>query len=179
MTNRPQAGAKRPTTDTRFEVNVDAETLEAGSGSSVGGTTAGHKGPSNALDAAEQVITERARALGEFIREQRRVARLSLRKLSDMAEISNPYLSQIERGLRKPSAEILQQLARALRISAETLYVQAGILDERHENADLAKAIWDDATLSESQKRALIQVMRSFQAENRAASEAAATAKAK
>lgn len=117
----------------------------------------------------EEAITERARALGEFIKEQRKVARLSLRKLSDMAEISNPYLSQIERGLRKPSADILQQLARALRISAETLYVQAGILDERPET-DLAHAIHADHSLSESQKRALIQVLRSFQAENRAES---------
>ncbi len=176
MSNRPPAGSKRPITGS---VEVDAELLDppaAAAGGLSGGTSSGPPGPTSALDAAEHLITERARVLGEFIREQRRVARLSLRKLSDMAEISNPYLSQIERGLRKPSAEILQQLARALRISAETLYVQAGILDERHEKADLAKAIWDDATLSESQKRALIQVMRSFQAENRAASEAAAVA---
>ena len=69
------------------------------------------------------------RELGEFIREQRNTARLSLRRLSELAGISNPYLSQIERGLRKPSAEILQQIAKALRISAETLYVQAGILE--------------------------------------------------
>jgi transcriptional regulator with XRE-family HTH domain len=109
---------------------------------------------------------ERTRLLGEFIRDQRRVARLSLRKLSDMSQISNPYLSQIERGLRKPSAEILQQLAKALRISAETLYVQAGILDERRETPDLEKAIWDEETLTESQKRALVQVLRSFQIEN-------------
>jgi len=65
--------------------------------------------------------------LGEFIRQQRNTARLSLRRLSEIAGISNPYLSQIERGLRKPSAEILQQIAKALRISAETLYVRAGI----------------------------------------------------
>ena len=110
---------------------------------------------------------DRAHSLGAFIRDQRRVASLSLRKLSDMAEISNPYLSQIERGLRKPSAEILQQLARALRISAETLYVQAGILDERTDVPDLAGAIWDEATLTEAQKRALVQVLRSFQGENR------------
>ena len=67
--------------------------------------------------------------LGSFIREQRGSARLSLRRLSELAGISNPYLSQIERGLRRPSAEILQQIAKALRISAETLYVQAGILE--------------------------------------------------
>ena len=106
-------------------------------------------------------------SLGSFIREQRRVARLSLRKLSDMADISNPYLSQIERGLRKPSAEILQQLAKALRISAETLYVQAGILDEKQPGGpDLAAAIQDESTLTDSQKRALLQILRSFQAEN-------------
>lgn len=164
--NRSAAGAKRTVVD------ADAELLDPPEPSV--DPTGFPSSPAGALDAAEHVITERARALGEFIREQRRVARLSLRKLSDMAEISNPYLSQIERGLRKPSAEILQQLARALRISAETLYVQAGILDERQEKTDLAKAIWDDVTLSESQKRALIQVMTSFQAENRAASEAPA-----
>lgn len=162
---RPPAGAKRPVVEVEAELKTDELNKDELNKDEKGGL--GGSGPENA-------ITERARALGEFIREQRRVARLSLRKLSDMAEISNPYLSQIERGLRKPSAEILQQLARALRISAETLYVQAGILDERHDNADLAKAIWDDATLSESQKRALIQVMRSFQAENRANSAAAA-----
>ena len=72
----------------------------------------------------------RWREVGEFIREQRRIGHLSLRKLSEMAGVSNPYLSQIERGLRRPSAEILQQIARALRISAETLYVRAGMLDE-------------------------------------------------
>jgi transcriptional regulator with XRE-family HTH domain len=110
--------------------------------------------------------TERASVLGEFIKEQRKVARLSLRKLSDMAEISNPYLSQIERGLRKPSAEILQQLAKALRISAETLYVQAGILEERQESPDLAHAINAEHALTEAQKRALIQILRSFLAEN-------------
>ncbi len=84
--------------------------------------------------------------LGEFIREQRNVARLSVRRLSDMAGISNPYLSQIERGLRRPSAEILQQIARALRISAETLYVRAGILDAREVGGDLTEAILAEPT---------------------------------
>src|SRR5437868_1602942 len=88
-----------------------------------------------------------------------------------MAQISNPYLSQIERGLRKPSAEILQQLAKALRISAETLYVQAGILEERPDANDLTRVIWDEPSLTEAQKRALVQVYRSFQAENRATPE--------
>jgi transcriptional regulator with XRE-family HTH domain len=109
---------------------------------------------------------EASTPLGDFIREQRQGARLSLRKLSDMAQISNPYLSQIERGLRKPSAEILQQLAKALRISAETLYIQAGILDERHPVGDLEAAIHAEFHLSETQKRALVQVYRSFLTEN-------------
>ena len=99
--------------------------------------------------------------LGSFIREQRRTARLSLRKLSDLAGISNPYLSQIERGLRKPSAEILQAIAKALRISAETLYVQAGILDEDRDH-DLVAEILKDAYLTERQKKALIDHYRSY-----------------
>jgi transcriptional regulator with XRE-family HTH domain len=111
-------------------------------------------------------IQSRMRDLGEFIREQRSVARLSLRKLSDMAGISNPYLSQIERGLRKPSAEILQQIAKALRISAETLYVRAGILEEREGDHDLVGEILRDPTITEAQKQALIQVYVSFQHEN-------------
>ena len=89
-------------------------------------------------------LEQRWRDLGEFIREQRRVGHLSLRKLSEMAGISNPYLSQIERGLRKPSAEILQQIARALEISSETLYIRAGILEERPDDIDLAGEIRRD-----------------------------------
>jgi len=104
--------------------------------------------------------------LGEFIREQRRVARLSLRKLSELAGISNPYLSQIERGLRKPSAEILQQIAKALRISAETLYVRAGILEEREGEHDLVGDILRNPTLTEAQKQTLIQVYTAFCHEN-------------
>ena len=111
-------------------------------------------------------MADPAESLGQFIRDQRRVARLSLRKLSDMAQISNPYLSQIERGLRRPSAEILQQLAKALRVSAETLYVHAGILDHAPDPADLEGSILADAKLNEAQKRALVQVYRSFLAEN-------------
>jgi transcriptional regulator with XRE-family HTH domain len=99
--------------------------------------------------------------LGSFIRQQRRSAQLSLRKLSDLAGISNPYLSQIERGLRKPSAEILQSIAKALRISAETLYVRAGILDEDRDH-DLAAEILRDPSITERQKQVLIDVYRSF-----------------
>ena len=104
--------------------------------------------------------------LGQFIREQRNTARLSLRRLSDMAGISNPYLSQIERGLRKPSAEILQQIARALRISAETLYVRAGILEERDTEHDLVGEILRNPNLIEDQKQTLIRVYLSFLHEN-------------
>jgi transcriptional regulator with XRE-family HTH domain len=105
--------------------------------------------------------------LGAFLREQRRSARLSLRQLADAAGVSNPYLSQIERGLRKPSAEILQQLAKALRISAETLYVQAGILDERdRDGLEVQSAILTDPTINERQKQVLLQIYESFRREN-------------
>ena len=104
--------------------------------------------------------------LGQFIRDQRNTARLSLRRLSDMAGISNPYLSQIERGLRKPSAEILQQIARALRISAETLYVRAGILEERDLDHDLQGEILRDPYLTEDQKQTLVRIYLSFRHEN-------------
>src|SRR4051794_14752047 len=109
---------------------------------------------------------ERAYDLGAFIREQRSNARLSLRRLSDLAGISNPYLSQIERGLRKPSAEILQQIAKALRISAETLYVRAGILEDREGEHDLPGEILRDPYITEDQKQTLIKVYLSFRHEN-------------
>jgi transcriptional regulator with XRE-family HTH domain len=105
--------------------------------------------------------SERLSELGAFIREQRENARLSVRKLSELAEVSNPYLSQIERGLRRPSAEILQQIARGLEISAETLYVRAGILDP-HEYVGLEGAIRADARLTDAQKQAMVSVYRSF-----------------
>src|SRR3954471_6719638 len=112
-------------------------------------------------------LETRLHDLGDFIRDQRRNARLSLRKLSELAGISNPYLSQIERGLRKPSAEILQGIARGLRISAETLYVRAGILDERGDPPDLVTAVVRDPSLSERQKQALLEVYRSVQQDDR------------
>src|SRR5712691_10402942 len=108
-------------------------------------------------------LESRMRELGDFIRDQRRMARLSLRKLSELAGISNPYLSQIERGLRKPSAEILQAIARALRISAETLYVRAGILEARQGDSDIVAEILRDTTITERQKQVLIEIYRSFQ----------------
>jgi transcriptional regulator with XRE-family HTH domain len=116
-------------------------------------------------------LENRWRELGEFIRDQRRLDHLSLRKLSELAGISNPYLSQIERGLRKPSAEILQQIARALEISAETLYVRAGILEER-DGADLVGEIRRDPELTEEQKKTLIRIYTSFRHENEGQSEA-------
>lgn len=113
--------------------------------------------------------------LGEYLREQRRNAQLSLRQLADAAGVSNPYLSQIERGLRKPSADILQQLAKALRISAETLYVQAGILDEKErDELETRAVILADPSINERQKQVLLQIYESFRKEN--AAEAAAAA---
>jgi len=110
-------------------------------------------------------IEGRLRDLGGFIRGQRHSAQLSLRKLSERAGISNPYLSQIERGLRKPSAEILQAIARGLRISAETLYVRAGILEERSERPELVGEILRDTSITERQKSVLIELYRTFQKE--------------
>ncbi len=106
--------------------------------------------------------------LGEYLREQRRNAQLSLRQLADAAGVSNPYLSQIERGLRKPSAEVLQQVAKALRISAETLYVRAGILDadRDRDEVETRAVILADPTLNERQKQVLLQIYESFRKEN-------------
>jgi len=106
--------------------------------------------------------------VGRYIREQRRQAELSLRKLASQAGVSNPYLSQIERGLRQPSARILKDIAKALRISAETLYVRAGILDEEAEASDLQVGILRDPHLTERQKQVLIDVYRSFRADGAA-----------
>jgi transcriptional regulator with XRE-family HTH domain len=109
---------------------------------------------------------DRMRDLGEFIRQQRSTARLSLRRMSELAGISNPYLSQIERGLRKPSAEILRQIAKALRIQAETLYVRAGILEERDASDDLAGEILRDQFMTEEQKQTLLRIYESFRHEH-------------
>jgi transcriptional regulator with XRE-family HTH domain len=113
-------------------------------------------------------LEQRWRELGEFIREQRRVGLLSLRKLPEQARISNPHLSQIDRGLRKPSAEILQQIARALEISAETLYVQAGMLEPRTDGVDVVAEIRRDPSLSEDQKKTLVHIYQTFRAEHEA-----------
>jgi transcriptional regulator with XRE-family HTH domain len=109
-------------------------------------------------------------AIGEFIREQREQAQVSVRQLARLAGVSNPYISQIERGLRKPSAEILQQIAKALRISAEQLYVRAGILETRTGSPELIAAILADPALSERQKQMLVEIYESFCRESATAS---------
>ena len=106
------------------------------------------------------------RHLGDYIREQRRDSNVSLRQLAKLAGVSNPYLSQIERGLRKPSAEILQQIAKALRISAEALYIQAGILEQREGSRIVPDAVQADETLTERQKQVLLEIYESFRKEN-------------
>jgi transcriptional regulator with XRE-family HTH domain len=112
-----------------------------------------------------QDIPERWRELGQFIRDQREQSRLSLRRLSDLAGMSNPYLSQIERGLRKPSAEILQQIAKALRISAETLYERAGLLEAHEDSGDTVAAIMRDPLLNEDARQTLLKVYLSLRRE--------------
>jgi len=112
--------------------------------------------------------------LGGFIRDQRDQAQMSLRQLAKAADVSNPYLSQVERGLRRPSAEILGRIAQGLRISAETLYVRAGILDQREGDEAVTTAIASDSTISERQRSTLLQIYAAFQAENLAQAERAA-----
>jgi len=112
-------------------------------------------------------VADLGRGIGEYIRQQRGHARISLRQLSKLAGVSNPYLSQIERGLRKPSAEILQQIAKGLRISAEVLYAQAGILD-LPAGGPVADAVRSDGELTERQKQILLDVYESFRRENAA-----------
>jgi len=116
------------------------------------------------------------RHLGDFIREQRGASDISLRQLAKLAGVSNPYLSQIERGLRKPSAEILQQIAKALRISAEALYVQAGILEQREGTGLVADAIHADEALNERQKQVLLEIYDSFRKESAVSTPPADTA---
>ena len=105
-------------------------------------------------------------SIGEYIREQREQAKISMRQLAQSAGVSNPYLSQIERGLRKPSADILQQIAKGLLISAEALYVQAGILEDRPADSGVRSALLGDPELSERQKQVLMEIYESFRREN-------------
>jgi len=119
---------------------------------------------------AKTKVGQTVESLGDYLKEQRVSARLSLRQLAEQAGVSNPYLSQIERGLRKPSADVLQQIAKALRISAEQLYVRAGILspedlgDGNERSVELA--VLADPGLSERQKQSLLDVYASFLALN-------------
>jgi transcriptional regulator with XRE-family HTH domain len=117
----------------------------------------------------QQAVSQAKRggaAIGEFIREQREQAHVSLRQLARLAGVSNPYLSQVERGLRKPSADILQQIAKGLAISAEQLYVRAGILESRHGSHEVVAAILADPVLGERQKQVLIDIYESFRREH-------------
>ena len=118
-------------------------------------------------DMAKSKVGKTVENLGDYLREQRVNAQLSLRQLAEQTGVSNPYLSQIERGLRRPSAEVLQQLAKALRVSAETLYVRAGILDPNDAQVrSVELAILADPGLTERQKQSLLDVYQSFRAAN-------------
>src|SRR6201995_4427028 len=113
------------------------------------------------------VVTNAASDIGGFIRSQRELAQVSVRQLAEKAGVSNPYLSQIERGLRKPSADVLQQIARALRVSAEVLYVRAGIL-EPAETSEVRDVIITDTAITERQKQVLLDIYTSFCQQNEA-----------
>lgn len=117
------------------------------------------------------VVTTAAQDIGSFIRSQREAAQVSVRQLAEKAGVSNPYLSQIERGLRKPSADVLNQIAKALRVSAEVLYVRAGIL-EPSETSEVRDAIVTDVAITERQKQVLLDIYTSFVAQNEAMEEA-------
>jgi transcriptional regulator with XRE-family HTH domain len=126
-------------------------------------------------DKLAAVVTTAASDIGSFIRAQREAAQVSVRQLADKAGVSNPYLSQIERGLRKPSADVLNQIAKALRVSAEVLYVRAGIL-EPSERSEVRDAIIADTVITERQKQVLLDIYISFVQQNDAAGEEPAPA---
>jgi transcriptional regulator with XRE-family HTH domain len=126
-------------------------------------------GIDHVADSVAGKVADLGRDIGEYIKQQRNSAKISLRQLSKLAGVSNPYLSQIERGLRKPSAEILQQIAKGLRISAEALYVRAGILDVA-DGGPVVDAVRADDVLTERQKQILLDVYESFRRENSARS---------
>ena len=114
------------------------------------------------------VVTNAAQDIGSFIRSQREAAQVSVRQLAEKAGVSNPYLSQIERGLRKPSADVLSQIAKALRVSAEVLYIRAGILEPSEAN-EVRDAIIIDTAITERQKQVLLDIYTSFCQQNEAA----------
>lgn len=118
-------------------------------------------------DKLTAVVSTAAADIGSFIRAQREAAQVSMRQLADKAGVSNPYLSQIERGLRKPSADVLNQIAKALRVSAEVLYIRAGIL-EPSEKSEVRDAVISDAAITERQKQVLLDIYTSFVQQNEA-----------
>ncbi|MFZ2178769.1 MAG: helix-turn-helix transcriptional regulator [Rhodococcus sp. (in: high G+C Gram-positive bacteria)] len=118
-------------------------------------------------DLATRVVTNAAHDIGGFIRAQREAAQVSMRQLAQLAGVSNPYLSQIERGLRKPSAEVLAQIAKGLRVSSEVLYVQAGYLEQRP-HGPIRDALLTDTAITERQKQVLLEIYESFCRENEA-----------
>ncbi|MCA0158954.1 MULTISPECIES: helix-turn-helix domain-containing protein [Tsukamurella] len=120
------------------------------------------------MSSDEETVENSGSDIGAFIRSQRLAAEVSIRQLAERAGVSNPYLSQIERGLRRPSADVLGQIAKALRLSAEVLYVQAGILEERPESP-VRDALIADTTITERQKQALLEIYESFRRENETA----------
>jgi transcriptional regulator with XRE-family HTH domain len=120
------------------------------------------------------VVSTAAQDIGSFIRSQRELAQVSVRQLAEKAGVSNPYLSQIERGLRKPSAEVLNQIAKALRVSADVLYVRAGLL-EPSEPSEVRDAIVMDTAITERQKQVLLDIYTSFREQNEAMDEEPAT----
>jgi transcriptional regulator with XRE-family HTH domain len=124
----------------------------------------------NLAAVVSNVAQNAAQDIGSFIRTQREAAQVSVRQLAEKAGVSNPYLSQIERGLRKPSADVLQQIAKALRVSAEVLYVRAGIL-EPSETSEVRDAIVTDSAITERQKQVLLDIYTSFCQQNEAVSE--------
>ena len=114
------------------------------------------------------VVTNAAQDIGSFIRSQRELAQVSVRQLAEKAGVSNPYLSQIERGLRKPSADVLSQIAKALRVSAEVLYIRAGMLEPSDSN-EVRDVIITDTAITERQKQVLLDIYTSFCEQNEAA----------
>lgn len=148
----PEPTEQQSTTTTSPD-NVGADTR---SGGSVDAVTA----------AASDAVANAASDIGGFIRSQRVAAQVSLRQLAERAGVSNPYLSQIERGLRKPSADVLAQIAKGLRVSAEVLYVRAGILKERPASP-VRDALIADESISERQRQVLLEIYESFRHENK------------
>ena len=146
---------QRPSEFVRDQVTTVREKVDR-----VAGAVAGSVADTVAAEASS--VSATASQVGNYIREQRNAARVSLRELARTAGVSNPYLSQVERGLRKPSAEILASIARGLKISAETLYEQAGILTRRSGNPDTVAAIRSDTSISERHKAVLLELYETY-----------------